>query len=272
MAQPKVYDVSTANVSLDAEIERLYYQANLNVEKEGRNLLAFGLRDGMSVLEVGSGPGFVTEWVSKLIPNGSITCVELDPVMIKYAEQHLERAAQCKYRFVEASINKTDLPDESFDFAFGRLVFEHIPDRVEALNEIKRLLKPGGRLVLTEGDFAFNLMTDPYFPEIQPVREKLRQYQTSLGGNTMIGRELWRILSKAGFKNIDLEIVATHSGDKGIEGFYPQINPQRALPLVDAGVITEEEYETLRAASDKLLASEDRFVIRLLLMACGEKP
>ena len=132
MAGPKVYDVATANISLDAEIERLYNQANLNVEKEARNLVAFGLRDGMSVLEVGSGPGFVTEWVSRLIPNGSITCVEIDPIMVNYARQYLEKASQCQYRIIERSITKTDLPDDSFDFAFARIVFEHIPGRIEA--------------------------------------------------------------------------------------------------------------------------------------------
>jgi ubiquinone/menaquinone biosynthesis C-methylase UbiE len=272
MAEPKVYDVATANISLDAEMERLYNQANLNAEKEARNLVAFGLRDGMSVLEVGSGPGFVTEWVSRLIPNGSITCVEIDPIMVNYARQHLEKASQCQYRIIESSIIKTDLPDDSFDFAFARIVFEHIPGRIEALNEIKRLLKPGGRLALTEGDYAINLLTDPHFPEIESIRGKFMKYMSSLGANRMIGREMWRLLKKAGFKNIDLEAVIHHSGDKGIECFYPQINPQRALPFVEAGVITEEEYESLRAAAEKLLASEDSFVLRLLLMACGEKP
>lgn len=272
MAGPKVYDVATANISLDAEIERLYNQANLNAEKEARNLVALGLRDGMSVLEVGSGPGFVTEWVSRLIPGGSITCVEIDPIMVNYARQHLEKTSQCKYQIIESSITKTDLQDDSFDFAFARIVFEHIPGRIEALNEIKRLLKPGGRLVMTEADYAINLLTDPYFPEVEPIRDKLMKYGSSLGGNKMIGREMWQLLKKAGFKNIDLEAVVHHSGDKGVECFYPQINPQRVIPLVEAGAITEEEYEILWAAAEKLLASEDSFVLRVLLMACGEKP
>ena len=272
MAEPKVYDVAKANISLDAEMERLYNQANLNTEKEARNLVAFGLRDGMSVLEVGSGPGFVTEWVSRLIPNGSITCVEMDPIMVNYARQHLENASQCQCRIIESSIAKTDLPDNSFDFAFSRIVFEHIPDPVEALNEIKRLLKPGGRLVMIEADYSINLLTDPYFPEVDSIRHKLMKYGTSLGGNKMIGREMWRLLKRTGFKNLDLDSVVHCSGDKGIESFYPQINPQRVIPLVKAGVITEAEYEIIRAAAEKLLACEDSFVLRLLLMACGEKP
>jgi ubiquinone/menaquinone biosynthesis C-methylase UbiE len=272
MSAAKVYDVTTANKSFDAEIERLYQQANLNVKKEQRNLAAFGLRSGMSVLEIGCGPGFVTEWVSKLVVDGSITCVEIDPVMVKYAEQHLAKAAHCEYRIIEASITSTTIPDNSFDFAYGRLVFEHIPDRRAALTEIKRLLKPGGKLVMTEGDHAFNLLPDPYLPEIQPIREKLMQYQTSLGGDSMVGRATWRLLKQAGFQNIDIEIVVLHSGDKGLEWFYPQIDPDRAAPLVQAGVITQEEYEILRAAAAKLMSSKDGFLLRLLLMACGEKP
>lgn len=272
MAGTKVYDVVTANVSMDAEIDRLYNQANLNVEKEARNLVAFGLRDGMCVLDVGSGPGFVTEWVSRLIPNGSITCVEIDPIMVNYARQYLEKASQCQYRIIESSIAKTDLPPDSFDFAFARFVFEHIPHPMDALNEIKRLLKPGGKLVMAEADYAMRVLTDPYFPEVESIRDRLMKYQYSLGGNKTIGREMWRLLKKAGFKNLDLESVVLHSGENGVERFYPQINPQRLVPLVEAGAITKEEYEILRAAAEKLLASKDSFALRVLLMCCGEKP
>jgi len=257
---------------MDAEIERLYNQANLNMEKEARNLVAFGLRDGMSVLDVGSGPGFVTEWVSRLIPNGSITCIEIDPVMVNYARQHLDKTSQCRYQIIEGSINRTGLPDNSFDFAISRLLFEHMPDPADALNEIKRLLKPGGRLVMTEADYAMRVLTDPCFSEVEAIRDRLMKYQYSLGGNKTIGREMWQLLKRAGFENLDIESIVWHSGYKGVESFYPQINPQRLIPLIKAGAITEEEYEILRAAAEKLLASEDSFVLRVLLMACGQKP
>ena len=150
MARPKACEVATASLRMDSEIKGLYDQANLNAEKEARNLVAFGLRDGMSVLEVGSGPGFVTEWVSRLISKGSITCVEIDPIMVNFASQHSEKASQRQYRIIKSSITRRDLRGDSFDFAFACIVFERIPDPVGARKEIKRLLKPGGRLVISE--------------------------------------------------------------------------------------------------------------------------
>src|ERR1041385_5680469 len=122
------YDASRNNISLEAEINRLHHQANMNVEKESRALRAFGLKDGMSVLEVGSGPGCVTEWLSKLVPNGSITCLEIDPILIDYARQNLEGKTPCSCNFVQGSAMKMDLPDNSFDFALVRLVFVYLSD------------------------------------------------------------------------------------------------------------------------------------------------
>jgi hypothetical protein len=66
--------------------------------------------------------------------------------------------------------------------------------------------------------------------------------------------------------------VACHSGEKGIRWFYPQIAPDRILPLTDAGVVTGEEIEEYRSAIDEFMASEDPFYMRILLMAAGEKP
>ncbi|HVG22326.1 MAG TPA: methyltransferase domain-containing protein [Blastocatellia bacterium] len=272
MSRTRLYQADIENVDLNSEIKRLYHQANLNPEKEGRNLINFGLRDGMSVLEVASGPGFVTEWLSKLAPNGSITCVEIDPTLIQHAEGYLKDKAASPYRIIEGSVMNMDLPDNTFDFAFVRLLYEHLEDTVAATKEIMRVLKPGAKLVVAEGDNAFNNITDPFFKEVQPIREKMVALQFAQGGNVMIGRGLYRVFKSAGLENIDIEAVAAHSGDKGLEWFYPQFNPERLAPGVKEGIITEDEYQLFRSTVEKFMSSKDSFYLRILLMVCGQKP
>ena len=73
------YKAREMNSDRDKEIARLGNQVQWTWEKEARNLGWFGLRDGMAILEVGSGPGFVTEQLLLLCPTSHVTCVELDP-------------------------------------------------------------------------------------------------------------------------------------------------------------------------------------------------
>jgi ubiquinone/menaquinone biosynthesis C-methylase UbiE len=272
MEKARLYDATTANVSLEDELRRLYNQANGSKAKEKRVLAQFGLTDGMSVLEVASGPGFVTEWLSEMVPNGSITGVEIDPVLIRRAERYLEGKARCPYRILNGSVMGMDIPDDTFDFAFARLIFVHLEDMRGAAREILRVLKPGGRLVISETDFSLNHITDPHLVESQPLMEKLLRYQSSRGRSALAGRRLWRVLDSAGFQKLDLEAVAAHSGEMGMEWFYPQISPDRIMPLVEAGVLSRDEAEDYRAAIEKFMASEDPFYMRILLMAAGEKP
>jgi SAM-dependent methyltransferase len=260
------------NVDLQSEVERLYHQANLNVPKESRCLRQFGLQDGMAVLEVASGPGFVTEWLSQLVPNGSITCLEIDPLLIEHAERYLPDKASCGYRLVKGNALNTEFDDDSFDFVFVRLLYEHLEDPVVAAREAFRVIKPGGKLVVTEGDSAFNILTDPYYPEVEPIRQKLLGIQRGQGGQPMIGRALWKTLKAAGFQNIDIEAVVSHSGDKGLDFYYPHLNPQRMVPLVEAGLLTAEEEGVLRDVVTRFLESDDGFYMRILIAACGEKP
>lgn len=271
MTTSGAYNASTFNRDLEGEIKRLRDQVLVSWQKEARTLKWFGLQDGMSVLELGSGPGFYTEQLLEMLPNSSITALEIDPVLIKNAEQYLQDKGGERLRFVEASIVETGLPDDSFDFAIARLLFRHLPDAVAAAKEVRRVLKPGGQLVVIDADSELIGITDPPILEYQALREKGQQIQTTRGTNRKIGRQLWRILKEAGFQNLDLEAVISHSDDRGIEAFKHTLDVGLALPAVKLGLLSEQDIESLVAAGEKFLASPNAFILVLWLMACGEK-
>ncbi|HVG19784.1 MAG TPA: methyltransferase domain-containing protein [Blastocatellia bacterium] len=263
MAKPSPYD--------EHEVRRLYYQANVGWDKESRNIIQFGLRDGMSILEVGSGPGFITKNLSEIAPNGSITCVEMDPFLLRHAEQYLRENARCEYRIIDADIMKTELPDDTYDFAFVRLVLQYIPDTLGFAKKIYKALKPGGKLVITEPDADIGPTSYPTLPHARYILDKSRQAQVAFGADPMLGRKLWRLLKTAGYKNIDVDAATCHSGTKGMDWCYPAFDPERVWDLVRAGFVTEQELEEYREVIKEFLASEDPFYLKVLLMACGEK-
>jgi protein-L-isoaspartate O-methyltransferase len=76
------YELPTSQHDAQAEIDRLAVQAHSGWDKEARRLAWFGLKDGMSVLELGSGPGFITEQLLALVPTSPITCVEIDRTLL----------------------------------------------------------------------------------------------------------------------------------------------------------------------------------------------
>ncbi len=266
------YNVRASHRDVNAEIERLAAQARLGWEKEARTLSWFGLKDGMSLLEPGSGPGFITEPLLALLPNSPMTCLEIDPTLLKQAEQYLHDKANNRVRFVEGSVMDTRLADNSFDFAYARLLFQHLPDPLGAAKEIWRVLKPGGKLVIYDVEDEIFGLFQPPIPEFPSVLEKYGQAQASQGGNRHVGRSLWRTLKAAGFHSLDLEVVASHSDDIGIEPFLPQIDPDRLLPLVTMGLMSETDLERLRVSITKFLASPEPYLLLLSLMIGGEKP
>src|ERR1044072_7344927 len=146
------YDASTMPGGLDQEVERLRNQALLEWHKESRTLQWLGLRDGMSLLELGGGPGFITGQLLEMLPNGSVTVVERGPVLIERAKAYLADKGGDRLRIIEGSVMNMNPPDASFDLAVGRLIFQYSVDPVGADRETLRVLKPGGKLVISDID------------------------------------------------------------------------------------------------------------------------
>lgn len=275
MAVSGSYNVMIQNITLEKEIERLYSQVLLSWEKEAQILKYFGLQDQMSIIELGSGPGFYTEQLLNLLPHSQITALEIDPVLVEYShnylKNHLQNHGGNRLKIVPGSVLNTNLPDNSFDIAIARLVFEHISQPEIAIKEAWRILKPGGKLILIGGDRQMMMLTNPRFPEFDMINQKAVEFQIKRGGDPYLARKFTQLLQIAKFSKIDLQTINYHSQELGIEPFLQQFKPDHLLHLSTLGMLSKTEAENTIKAIDKFLQSPHPFILIFMFMACGEK-
>jgi SAM-dependent methyltransferase len=118
-----------------------------------------GIRPGERVLELGPGPGmFTVEAARRVGPEGRLVAVDIQPKMIAQVEKRVREAGLTNVETHVADAYYLPLDDASVDRAFLVTVLPEIPDQSRALAELRRVLKPGGLLSITE-EFA-----DPDYP------------------------------------------------------------------------------------------------------------
>ncbi len=106
-----------------------------------------GVSSGLEVLDVACGPGTVSRRVAtRLGPEGRVTACDLSPAMLEVAagKPALERAAPITYR--QCPADELAVPDGAFDIVLCQQGLQFFPDRHEALAEMRRVLRPGGRV------------------------------------------------------------------------------------------------------------------------------
>jgi len=122
------------------------------------------LQSGMKVLDLGCGPGRLTIPLAQQIgPAGEVTAVDIQPGMLRRAENKAQAANLTNIRFVQAAAGEGKLPHNTFDRALLVTVLGEIPDREAALKEIYDALKLGGILSVTE------IILDPHFQRRETV-------------------------------------------------------------------------------------------------------
>ncbi len=119
--------------------------------------------------------------------------------------------------FKQANIYELPFKDETFDSVIICFVLEHLHNPLQALTELKRVLKKGGTMVAIEGDhgstFFYPDSTDAYAAINCQV-----QLQKQSGGNSNIGRELYPL-----FKSIELPDISVSSRMVYIDASRPQL-------------------------------------------------
>jgi ubiquinone/menaquinone biosynthesis C-methylase UbiE len=129
-----------------------------SLEMSGRNLVAaperilgaFGLGAGERVLEIGPGIGFYSVEARRRVgPSGRLVCLDVQREMLQATRRRLE-AGGLGGSFVQASAVALPLRAACVDHVFLVTVLGEIPDRPRALAEIRRVLRVGGRLSVSE--------------------------------------------------------------------------------------------------------------------------
>lgn len=249
-------------------IARMWFQAELIWERERRFLELFGLKDGIAILEAGSGPGFITEKLVRAYPQSSITVVEREPFFIQWSSRYWATKNIHHIKTVNADIQNTGMAPESFDLIYARFLLQHLPDPLSAVQECYRLLKPGGKVIILDIDAGYQPLLDPKLPELVTLMDNP---ENPGGRDTAIGRKLWRLLSRSGFHSLDLEGLLIHSDVAGIENMFLKFELFAAQKRVEHGMMPAAELAKLQQLKQQFLGCPEAYFSYLLFLGYGEK-
>jgi SAM-dependent methyltransferase len=224
-----------------SELERLQLQA-LVWEPTGRQLLA-KVDDGAGgrVLDVGCGAlgwlRILSEWVG---PSGQVVGTDIDESLLDAAGSFLEAEAISNVELVVDDLFESKLEPQSFDLVHARYQIAPLGRGREQMASYRRLVRPGGSLVLEEwdlGSWHFN----PPAPAAEQLIRLLSEIFAALGGEA--GRGLPELLRGIGIEEpeIDAQVIALKPG-----------HPYLRLPLQFSLALESRLRETL---SDDQLAS-----------------
>jgi len=204
---------------------------------------------GSKILEAGCGVGAQTVTLAKNSPGALITSIDISQTSVNEARNKVEMAGLTNVKFEQADIFKLPYEHDFFDHIFLCFVLEHLPQPVEALKMLKQHLKQGGTITVIEGDHG-----SAYFHPDSSAAHKAIQCQVELqkqaGGNAMIGRQLYPLLSCAGFRSVRVSprmVYVDSSKPDLVEGFtkktFTAMIEGVRKTAIDSGMIEENIFD-----------------------------
>ncbi|MHB8107344.1 MAG: arsenite methyltransferase [Candidatus Cryosericum sp.] len=179
-----------------------YSDADLAAVPEGANLglgcgnpLAFSsLKEGEVVLDLGSGAGFDSFLAARKVgTTGKVIGVDMTPAMIAKATANAKSGGYDNVQFLLGDIEALPLPDNSVDMAISNCVINLVPNKDNVFRELYRVLRPGGRFMVSD------LVLLKELPE--RVRASVEAYVGCVAGAILKDQYL-AVIRAAGFEDV----------------------------------------------------------------------
>jgi SAM-dependent methyltransferase len=196
----------------------------------GNPLAIASLQPGQTVLDLGSGAGFDTFLAARAIgPQGRAIGVDMTPAMITKARTNAAKSGLANTDFRLGEIENLPVADASVDVILSNCVINLSPDKARVFAESYRVLKPGGRLAISD------------VVALQPVPEEMKAdmalYASCASGSALI-TDLERMLAQAGFEAIRItpkpestQVILECFPEKGLEDRFASATIEAVKPL-----------------------------------------
>lgn len=217
------------------------------------------LERGMSLLDVGCGPGTITADLAALVKPGRVTAIE--PVEEALALARNASGTE-EVTFAVGDVHDLAFADGTFDVVHAHQVLQHVADPVRALREMRRVTRPGGVVAARDSDYA-GFIWYPLLPELD---EWMRLYQRAAranGGEPDAGRRLHAWARRAGFTDItatsSVWCFASAPDRQWWGGMWAEriLESAMARQALDQGLATQDDLRRISAAWQRWAADED---------------
>jgi ubiquinone/menaquinone biosynthesis C-methylase UbiE len=175
---------------------------------------------GARIVEFGCGSGIIARALAMRPEVDEVVGIDPSPVFLKRARELGDGSSRLK--FVQGDARSVDLPDATFDAAIFYTVLTHIPGPEKALAEARRVLKPGGRLAVFDGDYATTTVATA---DADPLQTCIDAAMAALVHDRWLVRRLPYLVRQAGFV---IDGFTSH-------GYAEIAEPSYMLTLVDRG-------------------------------------
>src|SRR5207244_865692 len=190
-------DPITSNLYSDAETTGLPADAVTASLGCGNPTALLGLEPGQTVLDLGSGGGIDVLLSAKRVgPTGTVYGLDMTDEMLALARENQRKAGATNVEFLQGTIEAIPLPDRSVDVIISNCVINLSTDKDAVLREAFRVLKPGGRLAVSDVIVRGRVPAD--------VRRSMELWVGCIAGALEEG-EYTSKLQAAGFSGVEVE-------------------------------------------------------------------
>ena len=165
-----------------------------------------GITSGMRCLDLGCGGGDVTFELRAIVgQTGQVVGIDLDETIIQLAQRECQQRG---FRNVQFKVSNAETweEDPEYDLAYTRFLLTHLSHPQTVIENLKMSIKSGGLIALEDLEFSGHFC----YPKCRAFEQYIELYQQvvkSKGGDPEIGPKLPGMLQKAGFKQVNLNVI-----------------------------------------------------------------
>jgi len=196
---------------------------------------------GQVIVDYGCGPGgLAVELARRVGREGRVHGFDLNAEMVRRAAARAEREGIAgQMHFAELTDDRLPLDDASVDRVVCKNVMEYVTDPSGVLRELRRVLKPGGRLHVVDSDWGL-LVVEPIG---EPRMRRLFGAATSAYRTPLIGRLLYGLMRGAGFDEVRVKVLCPAD----TKGYLSQVVTNMASYARAAGSLDEAVIDDIVA-------------------------